>query len=600
MEFEFNTIAELFLKGTKTFARNKLYFDKVNGEWVGKTYGEVREIVENFAFGLASLGIGKDDKVAILSANNSKWAMSDFAIISLGAVTVSVYPTLIPPQIKYILQDSETKYIITQDKEQTEKVLSFLDDDALKLEGIIVMEPDSSLPDKMLTFDDVVDKGKTYKQEADFVFEERAETVQPDDLLTLIYTSGTTGNPKGVMLCHRNLASNIIAARKVIEIGPEDRFLSFLPLSHSFERMAGHFTAFSCGGQIYYAESIDKVAENMLETHPTVMTSVPRLYEKMYNRVVEKVSTDSPLKQKIFWWAIKVGKQCLPYLQVDQPLPGGLNIKYQLANKLVYSKLKERVGGKLRFFVSGAAPLSPEIGVFFAAAGLKILEGYGLTETSPVITINHPDHFKFGTVGFPIEEVEVKIAEDGEILCRGDNVMLGYYNNPEATTEVLEPDGWFHTGDVGEFDEDNFLKITDRKKSLLVTSGGKNVAPAPLENALSISTYVDQALVIGDKRKFVSALIVPDFTALAEWARKEGLPTDNIPELLKHEKVRALYDQIIADAMNQFSRYERVKKYHLVDHSWSIGTGELTPTLKVKRKMVKKKYAQAIDALYED
>lgn len=600
MEFEFNTISELFFNGTKIFANNKLYFDKVNGDWVGRTYGEVRETVENFAFGLASLGIDKNDKVAILSANNSKWAMSDYAIISLGAVTVSVYPTLIPPQIKYILQDSETKYIITQDKEQTEKVLPFVDDDALRLEGIIIMEPDLSVAKKVLTFDDVLEQGKAYKQEAGFVFEERAKKVQPEDLLTLIYTSGTTGNPKGVMLCHRNLVSNIHAARKVVNMGPEDRFLSFLPLSHSFERMAGHFTAFSTGGQIYYAESIDKVADNMLETHPTIMTSVPRLYEKMYNRVVEKVSTDSPLKQKIFWWAIKVGKQCLPYLQVDQPLPTGLNIKYQLANKLVYSKLKERVGGSLRFFVSGAAPLSPEIGVFFTAAGLKILEGYGLTETSPVISINHPDHFKFGTVGLPIEGVEVKIADDGEILCRGDNVMLGYYNNPEATAEVLEPDGWFHTGDIGVFDEDNFLKITDRKKSLLVTSGGKNIAPAPLENALSLSYYVDQALVIGDKRKFVSALIVPDFNTLTEWAQKEGLPTEDISGLLKHEKVSALYDQIVADSMSQFSRYERVKKYHLVDHSWSIETGELTPTLKVKRKVVEKQYAQAINALYEE
>jgi len=402
------------------------------------------------------------------------------------------------------------------------------------------------------------------------------------------------------MLTPKNLGSNVQAGRKAISVGEEDVFLSFLPLSHSFERMVGHYTAFSAGSTVYYAESIETVADNMAEAHPTVMTSVPRLYEKMYTKILDKVSNDPPIRQKIFWWALGVGARAAKYFQRNQKPSGLLALQFKLAEKLVFSKLKERVGGRLKYFVSGGAPLSKDIGEFFASANIPILEGYGLTETSPVITVNHIELYKFGTVGPPIDGVEVKIADDGEILCRGDNVMKGYYNDPEATKEVIDEDGWFHTGDIGEFDEDGYLKITDRKKNLIVTSGGKNIAPAPLENALTKSKYIEQCLVIGDRRKFVSAVVVPAFEALYEWAKANNVPVDNHEELVRNEKVVALYNGVVEEAMKDFAQYEKVKKIALMSNPWSIETGELTPKLSVKRKVVESKYKTVIDALYDE
>jgi len=595
----YKTIPELFFQSVTANPGQKAYFEKVNGEWVGLTYGEVGSLVERFAAGLAKLGIKKDDKVAILSTNNPRWSISDFAIAGLGGVTVSIYPTLIAPQIKYIIDDSDSRYVITEDQEQADKILSFFDESP-GLEGIIAMD-NTSDPDKnVLSFDEILKQGDEYIKEQGFSLREVSKAVQPDDLLTLIYTSGTTGNPKGVMLTHKNLVSNVISGRKAISLSSSDIFLSFLPLSHSFERMVGHFTAFSANSTVYYAESVDTVAENMGEVKPTVMTSVPRLYEKMYAKVLDKVSKDPPLRQKIFWWAIGVGKKASKYFQRNQKPTGLLAFKFGIADKLVFSKIKERVGGRLRFFISGGAPLSKEIGEFFAAANIAILEGYGLTETSPVITCNRETLYKFGTVGAPIDGVEVKIADDGEILCRGDNVMAGYYKNPEATAEVLEEDGWFHTGDIGEFDEDGYLRITDRKKNILVTSGGKNVAPSPMENALVTNKYIEQCLVIGDSRKFISALIVPAFDNLKEWAREQNLDADNIETLIKDPKVLALYDDIIAKVMQNFSHYEKVKAFRLIPREWTIESGELTPTLKVKRKVVETNYADLIEEIYSE
>jgi long-chain acyl-CoA synthetase len=445
----------------------------------------------------------------------------------------------------------------------------------------------------------VLDLGEKHIADNNFSISKSSETAQPDDLLTIIYTSGTTGNPKGVMLTHKNLISNVLAGRAAIHFGSDDTFLSFLPLSHSFERMAGHFTAFSLGATTYYAESIESVAENMLEVSPTIMISVPRFFEKVNARIIDKVSNDPALRQKIFWWAIGVGKKCAPYLQSNRKPSGFLGFKFKIADKLVFSKLKARVGGKLRFFVSGGAPLSKEVGEFFASANIPIIEGYGLTETSPVITANREELYKFGTVGSAVDGVEVKIAKDGEILCRGDNVMKGYYKNPEATKEVLEEDGWFHTGDIGEFDEDGYLKITDRKKSILVTSGGKNVAPAPLEIALTSSKYIEQSLVIGDRRNFISALIVPSFEVLEEWALTNDIDYGGDRQILcDNPKVKELYDKEVESTMERFSHYERVKKCSILAKEWTIESGETTPKLSVKRKVVEDNYASIIDAMY--
>lgn len=590
----YKTISEMFVQCVEKYADNPAFFDKIDGEWKGKTYAESGEIVENLASGLDSLGVSKGDKIAILSTNSSRWAFADYAITGIGAVTVTVYPTLTNPQIKYIFDDSETIYVFVEDQEQLKKTRSLVKD-CEKLRGYILMDDSDTDSNDVIKFSTILEKGELHKKNNGFDLKTVAKTIEPNDLLTLIYTSGTTGNPKGAMLSHNNLISNIHSGLKSIYVDENDVFLSFLPLSHVFERMVGHFTGLTTGGRVYYAENIDTVAANMGEVRPTVMASVPRLYEKMYTRVIDKVSNDPPLRQKIFWWAISVGKESMPFICKDSKPTGWLGFKFGLAEKLVFSKIKERVGGRLRFFVSGGAPLSQEIAEFFAAANIIILEGYGLTETSPVISNNTREHVKFGTVGKPIHGVEVRIADDGEILCRGQNIMLGYYNNEEATREAIDNDGWFHTGDIGEFDEDGFLRITDRKKNILVTSGGKNIAPAPMENALIASKYIEQVVVLGDRRNFISALIVPSKEALTEWAQSNGI-SDNI---VQNEETTKLFESEVEKAMAGFAHFETVKKFKLVDDEWSVESGELTPTLKVKRKVIEENYADLIDSIYQ-
>ncbi len=585
----------MLLDSIEKYADNPCLFDKINGSWEGITYREVGEAVENVACGLTSLGIKKGDKIAILSTNSSRWAIADYAITGLGAVTVTVYPTLTSPHIKYICNDSETKYAFVENAEQLDKTLTLVNE-CKKFEGFILMDDGESSMNNVIGFSTLIEKGITYKKDSGFNFSENAKSINEDDLLTLIYTSGTTGNPKGAMLSHKNLVSNVKSGHKAIYVDENDVFLSFLPLSHVYERMAGHFSAFYGGAQTYYAESVETVADNMGEVRPTIMTSVPRLYEKMYARIIDKVNNDSPIKQKIFWWAIKIGKKVTPYL-LKQKRPGGvLRFKFGLAEKLVFSKIKEKVGGRLRFFLSGGAPLSQEIAEFFASANVLILEGYGLTETSPVISMNTPESVKFGTVGKPIDGVEVKIAEDGEILCRGDNVMMGYYNSPEATAEVIDKDNWFYTGDIGEFDNEGFLRITDRKKNIIVTSGGKNIAPAPMETALIMSQYIEQSIIIGDKRNFISALIVPTMAKLAKWAEGKGLSED----ILNDPKTIQLFEDEVKESMKDFAKYETVKKFKLIPDEWSVDSGELTPTLKVKRKVVEVKYAEILDSIYKE
>ncbi|MFQ6676246.1 MAG: AMP-dependent synthetase/ligase [Fidelibacterota bacterium] len=596
---EFATISEMFLNVCQTHGDRDVYGYKENGQWKTLSFRQVRETTEDIAYGLASLGVNKGDRVAILSNNSPRWAMNDYAIICLGAVTVTVYPTLTARQVRFILDDSGSKAVLVEDREQAEKVLTFFDESE-SLKDLIVLNDEDLQREGTHTFSALVEEGKTFKESAGFDFEERAGSAKPDDLLTLIYTSGTTGEPKGVMLTHDNLASNIKATLEVIPINEDDMFLSFLPLSHGFERMGGHFTGFSVGGTIYYAESINTVAENIPEVRPTVMTSVPRLYEKMYARVLDKVAGDPPLRQKIFWWAVGIGRQAVSYRQRNAPLPAGLKVKFSIADRLVFSKLKKRLGGRLRFFVSGAAPLPREIGEFFAAANIIILEGYGLTETSPVMTVNRLDDFRFGSVGKPIPGVEVKIAEDGEILNRGPNTMKGYFKNEEATREAIDDDGWLHTGDIGYFDDEGFLRITDRKKNLLVTSGGKNVAPTPLENSLSTSKYVEQCMVVGDRRRFISALIVPSFESVEAYAAEKGIPFENREELVRHPDILALFQKEVERAMEDFAQFEKVKKFALLPTEWTIEENELTPTLKVKRKVVEGKYADIIDGLYRD
>jgi long-chain acyl-CoA synthetase len=427
----------------------------------------------------------------------------------------------------------------------------------------------------------------------------RAAEVQPADLATLIYTSGTTGDPKGVMLLHSNITSNVAAVRQVFHVfAQDDVALSFLPLCHIFERMAGYYMMLDVGATIAYAESVEAVPANMAEVRPTLMCSVPRLYEKIYARVQEKVAGDPPARQKIFRWAVGVGRRLFRH-RWERTSPGLLDrLQGALADKLVFGKIRERTGGRLKLFVSGGAPLSREINEFFGAVGLQIVEGYGLTETSPVITCNRPDRFKPGTVGLPLPGLEVKIAEDGEILTRGPHVMKGYYNKPEATAEAIGGEGWFHTGDVGVIDADGFLTITDRKKDLIVTSGGKNIAPQPIENVIKNSPLVGEVVMIGDRRNFPSALLVPNFEVLERWAREKGLSYSSREELVQRPEVVALYEQTVKELTPHLAGFERIKKLALLAREFTLESGELTPTLKVKRRVIEKKYKDVIDNIY--
>jgi len=443
-----------------------------------------------------------------------------------------------------------------------------------------------------------MERGEQYRIVHPDEFEQEINAIRSDDLMTLIYTSGTTGEPKGVMLTHNNLISNIWGGLQVLDADHTDVFLSFLPLSHSFERMAGHYLATSIGATICYAENINTVADNMREVHPTLMTAVPRFYEKVYAKIINSIADGPAIKRKLFWWAIGIGKKYNQKKDNGEWISPWLNSRRNLANKLVFHKLHERIGGRLRFCVSGGAPLSKEIGEFFRAAGILILEGYGLTETSPVISITPLERIKIGYVGIPIPNVEVKIASDGEILTRGPHIMKGYFKDEAATKEVISEDGWFSTGDIGELDSEGFLKITDRKKNILVTSGGKNVAPQPMENVLISSKWIEQVMAIGDKRKFVSAIIVPSFANLEDWAKERGLPWNSREELIKLPEVQALYEREVSEHMESFAQFEKVKKFVLLPQEFTIESGELTPKMSIKRDVVEKRLAALIDSMY--
>ncbi len=597
---KYQSLAQMFYTTCQTYPDKVGMMFKKGGSYQSIRYKEIEATVTRLANGLAALGVQKGDKVVLLSENRVEWSWSDYAILSNGAATVPIYPTLLAPHIKFITNNSDAKVVIVSNDHQLSKVLEVLDE-LPQVEHLVIIDPGELKHDKLLTFQELQDKGEAFLKANPDEIKNRIQSTQADDLATIIYTSGTTGEPKGVMLTHGNFLSNIEASLRALPITPDEIFLSFLPLSHVFERMVGHFLATYQGCTVAYAESIETVPQNLLEVRPTLMASVPRFFEKVYGRVMESLEAGSALKKSLFMWAVGVGKEALKYKQNGKPIPGGLfALKYKLADKLVFSKLKERVGGRIKFFVSGGAPLSKEIGEFFGSADLLILEGYGLTETSPVISVNRLEKFKFGSVGLPLDNVEVKIAEDGEILCKGPNVMQGYYKNEAATKEAIDEDGWFHTGDIGIIDEDGFLVITDRKKNLIVTAGGKNVAPQPIENLLITSQYIEQAVVIGDKRKFISALIVPNLDALKAFAQERGITYQSTRELLDHPEVNKLIRQEIDNVSKDLARYETIKKFALIEEPFTIESGELTPTLKVKRRVVEERYKDIIDKMYEE
>ena len=598
---QFETISELFDQITTKFAGEKrpMLKYKVEKQYRDISYAEFRRNVELFTLGLASMGIKKDDKIAIIAENRPEWITADMAIVALGAINVPIYPTLTPKQIEYIFSDAEVKVAIVSNAFQLNKVVK-IKPSVKSLKHIIVMSEKSLTNGYDATaFPKIYDMGATFEKKNAKFFEAALKKPKPSDLLTIIYTSGTTGNPKGVMLTHSNLVSNILAAADTIPFGPEDLFLSFLPLCHSFERMAGYYTAFSCGASVAYAESVETVRDNLLEVHPTIVTTVPRLFERIHSKVMKQVDGMPKVRRKIFWWAVNVGKEYVRAKKSGTVSPT-LEAQHTVATKLVFAKLQAATGGRIRFFVSGGAALPQELGEFFEAIGITIIEGYGLTETSPVLAANRVDDYKFGTVGKPIPGVELKIAADGEILAKGPNIMKGYYKDPKATKEVIDKEGWLHTGDIGQFDTEGHLKITDRKKHLFVSSGGKNIAPQPIESHFLNSKLIDQFVLIGDGRKYCTALVVPEFDILKEFATGAGISYTSDHELVAHERIRQLFQKEIDQLQKDMPNYERVRRFELLPVQLTVENGEITPTLKVRRKVVEKKFSELIDRMYQD
>ncbi len=597
---EHKNLADMFYSKRKNFTDHIAYRYKKDDQWISVSFKEAVDIAEKISAGFADLGIKKGDRIAIISANRMEWALSDYAALFLGAVLVPLYPSLIDHQIEYILNDSQAKIIIAEDVSQTAKI-DKIQQNLKTIEHYFIIDNNKNKDDKTWpTLLSLEEKGAVFIKHHERYIAESIEGIQREDIATIIYTSGTTGEPKGVILVHKNFLSNLEAVSELFECSHEDEFLSFLPLSHILERTAGHY--FSCyhAATVAYAESIDCLPENLQDIRPTLMIAVPRLFEKMYGRILETVENGSPLKRKIFYWSIKTGREFMKCKMAGRPAPLLLKIKQGLASKLVFGKLKERLGGRIRYCISGGAPLPATIGEFFNAAGLTILEGYGLTETSPGIAFNKPEAYKFGAVGKPLPNVEVKIAEDGEILTRGDHVMLGYYNKEEETKEVIDDEGWLYTGDIGFIDEDGFLTITDRKKNIIVTSGGKNIAPQPIENNLGTSNLIEQVVVIGDRRKFCSALIVPAEEVVKNWAEKNEIPIDNYKVLLENPKLIEEIQSEIDRLTEMFASYERIKKFCLISTLFSEQGGELTPSLKIKRRVVEEKYGDQIEAMYQE
>lgn len=580
------TLAELFQVAAE-HGKSDCLLHKVDGAWVPVSTESFAADVRRLAKALVEAGIRPGDRVALMAENGPHWPMVDFAALAIGAALVPIYPTLLPEGAAYVARDSGSRILFVEGRERLDGMLRVRAQmpavERIVLIGAEVREEEVEGFDAFRAFGSAVTKEE---------FDAWCERPKPDDLATLIYTSGTTGDPKGVMLTHDNLVSNVMTGCG--QLGLEGHFvaLSFLPLSHSFERMVD-YCYFYMGVTIAYAESIQAVPQNLQEVKPHVFVAVPRLYEKVMARAYENAAAAGGAKAKIFRWAVKVGKDALPKrLRFQNP-----GAKVRAADKLVFSKLRAKLGGRFEFAMSGGAPLPRDVADFFWAAGLPIYEGYGLTETSPVLSVNTRSAVKLGTVGKPMPRIEIRIAEDGEILARGPNIMRGYFGNPDATAEVLDAERWFKTGDIGHLDEEGYLVITDRKKELIVNAYGKNIAPAPIENALKASRFIGQAVVVGDKRQFLSALIVPDFEAFASWAEAEKLG-GSVAEQLADPRSRALFKSEVDVVNAQLARYEQLRNFEVVPNDFTLEGGELTPTLKVKRRVVQQKYKDLLDRLY--
>lgn len=618
----FETLAELPVNlANKYVGNNKAVFHRkldTKSDYQPIYWDQAIDDVHSLASYLLSRDIAHGDRVGILSENRYEWAVVDLAIQMIGAVNVSLYTTLPSGQCEYILQDSETKLFFVSTGIQLKKAVEVFDNCEFLIEVVAFDVPKvKAHGDKKYVslFEDVLDEGAKHVEKYKEELKKRTQAVSEEDISTLIYTSGTTGRPKGAMLTHKNIVSNVKAATQHIYWDDKDRSLSFLPLCHSFERTAGYYAIMSCGAEIYYAESVDTVSKNMPEVRPTIMISVPRLFEKIYNLIVKSVEEGSDTKKKIFNWAVETGRK---YASGKR---GIVSLQKKIADKLVFDKLKERTGGQVRIFVSGGAALPPEIDDFFKAAGLTILQGYGLTETSPVMAANRVGEETTGVVGAIIPGVTVGIkdlesgeiiaqisgedyptnlsSEAGEILCKGPNVMKGYWRNEEATKEMIDEDGWLHTGDVGRFLDGN-LKITDRIKHMIVNAGGKNIYPGPIEDMFKTSKWIDQMVVVGEAQNYMAGLVVPDFEVLAKYAKDNGLDYKTNEVLISHDEIKDLFKKELRAFSKDLASHEKIRDFRLLPAEFTVETGEITPTMKVKRRVIAEKYADQIADIFKD
>jgi long-chain acyl-CoA synthetase len=562
------------------------------------SWKQINEMVFDLAGYLLTKGINIQDKVALFSPNRYEWWVSDLAILSTGAVNVPIYATNSAEEARYVIENSDSKICIVGTKSHLQKVLE-VKPKLPNLTDIIIFDDLDKPVEGVITFKEALKIGAAANKRADI--DKRIKSIKTEDIATLIYTSGTTGNPKGVMLTHSNFVNN---SNQCFDVAPhlfefDHILLAFLPLSHSFERTVGYYLPLYVGKKVVFAGDVSKILEFFQEVRPTFIVSVPRIYEKVHAGITSKMSAEKPIKQKLFAWAMDVAKRNLPYICNDKPRTGMFAIEYAIANKLIFSKLKEKLGlDKLQFALSGGGPLSISDAEFFLGMGIKVLEGFGLTETGPVTNANRPEKIKAGSVGAPVKDTIVKISEEGEVLIKGPQVMKGYYKNEAATKEVFTEDGFFRTGDIGVIDSENYLKITGRIKDLIITSGGKNISPQNIENSLKASQYIEQVAVIGDNRKYLSALIVPAFTEIENWAKANNIAFTSKKDLLNNPEVNKLMLSEIEANMKDYARVEQIRKIKLLENEWSQQTEELTPTLKLKRRIINQKYAAEIESLY--
>lgn len=578
------------------FPQEDMFAAKENGTWRKYSTQEVRQLVDSLSMGLLHAGMGYQDgsiegrdKIAVLSNNRPEWLILDLAVQQTGALLTPIYPTISANELEFILNDASVKLVFVSDEELYSKVQSV----RAKTPSVQAVYTFNDIP-SALHWKQLLHSGN---QEDLAHLENVRSAVKPEELATILYTSGTTGFPKGVMLSHFNILDNIKNVEDVLVpiCGPSDKSLSFLPLNHIFERMVSYIYMYR-GVSIYYAENLETIGENLKEVQPTLFSTVPRLLEKVYEKIMAKGRELTGVKKSLFFWAVALGNQ----YAVDKNMGIWYNIQLAIANKLIFSKWRDALGGNVKAIVTGAAACQVRLLRIFTAAKIVIMEGYGLTETSPVISVNRfeDDGRRFGTVGKVIDNVQVKLAEDGEICCKGSNVMMGYYKRPDLTTECIDADGWFHTGDIGVWVDGKFLKITDRKKEIFKTSGGKYVAPQPIENKMKESPFIEQMIVVGAERKFTGALIVPSFATLKTWCEKNGLSANSNEEMIRHPRVQEHYKSIVEKFNPQFNHVEQIKKFELLSQEWTINGGELTPTLKLKRKVIMEKYGNTVERIY--